>query len=396
VSLPLTATPHHHSAERIIVVGCAALAIAYAIVLAAALLQGEWLYDSSGRPIANDFVNVWAAGRFVLEGNAAGAYDWTLHKAAEVRAVGHYFQNYYGWHYPPTFLFVAAALALAPFMPAALLWLAITLPGYLLALRAIAGPRLGIALGLGFPAAVWNVTAGQNGFFTASLIGGTLTLMERSPALSGICLGLLTYKPQFGLLFPIVLIAGGRWRVIAFAALTATFMVALSLAAFGTAPWIEFIHGLSHTSRAVLGDGLADLDRMQSVFGLVRARGGGETLALSLQLAIAASIAAALCWLWRTQAQFEIKAAALATGTLLATPYVYMYDLVVLAVPVAFLIRGRVRDWRDRPQPLEIAALAAAAGLILSFPYAKTQVGLAAVLIVMGLIGARVVAKPAD
>ena len=54
-------------------------------------------------------------------------------------------------------------------------------------------------------------TAGQNGFLTAALIGGALGLLERRPALAGICLGLLTYKPQFGLLFPFVLIADRRW-----------------------------------------------------------------------------------------------------------------------------------------------------------------------------------------
>jgi arabinofuranan 3-O-arabinosyltransferase len=53
-------------------------------------------------------------------------------------------------------------------------------------------------------------------------------LLERHPALAGICLGLLTYKPQFGLLFPIVLIADRRWLTIAVAALVALLLAALS------------------------------------------------------------------------------------------------------------------------------------------------------------------------
>jgi hypothetical protein len=56
-----------------------------------------------------------AAGRLVLDGHAAAAYDWTLHREVEVNAVGHEFEGYYGWHYPPTFLFVAAALASLPY-----------------------------------------------------------------------------------------------------------------------------------------------------------------------------------------------------------------------------------------------------------------------------------------
>ena len=155
-----------------------------------------------------------AAGRLALDGNAAAAYDWPVHKAAEVRAVGHDFENYYGWHYPPPFLFVAAVLATLPYLAAAIGWLVATLAAYVAAMRGILG-QTGIFVALGFPAAIWNVTAGQNGFLTAALIGGTLGLLERRPVLAGICLGLLTYKPQFGLLFPIVLIADRRWATVA-------------------------------------------------------------------------------------------------------------------------------------------------------------------------------------
>lgn len=50
-------------------------------------------------------------------------------------------------------------------------------------LAKIVGGRSGVAVALGFPAALWNVTAGQNGFFTAALIGGTLYFLERRPGL---------------------------------------------------------------------------------------------------------------------------------------------------------------------------------------------------------------------
>ncbi len=139
--------------------------------------------DPQGRPIANDFVNVWAAGRLTLDGNPAQAYDWPVHKAAEVHAVGHDSDGYYGRHYPPTFLFVAAALATLPFLTAAALWLAATLLAYVAALGGILGARTGVFVALGFPAAVWNVTAGENGFLTAALIGGALGLLVRRPDL---------------------------------------------------------------------------------------------------------------------------------------------------------------------------------------------------------------------
>ena len=315
------------------------LALGYAVALAGSWLQGYWLFDAQGQPIANDFVNVWAAGDLALHGHAPDAYDWTLHKAAEVRALGHDFKNYYGWHYPPTFLFAAASLALLPYAAAALAWLAATLCAYAVALRAIIGNNAGIFVALGFPAVLWNAAAGQNGFLTAALIGGTLALLDRRPALAGICLGLLTYKPHFGLLFPIALIAGCRWRVIAVAGLVTVVMVALSVIVFGRASWQAFFDWMPVTTRVVMGEGAADWSRLESLFGLVRVVGGGETLAWSVQAAVALALAGAIGWLWRTSAEFEIKAAALSCAALLATPYIYMYDQVMLAIPVAFLLR---------------------------------------------------------
>ena len=96
-------------------------------------------------------------------------------------------------------------------------------------------------------------------------------------------------------------------------------------------------------------------------------------------------------WLWKSRVAFELKAAALAAGALLATPYLFMYDLVVLAVAVAFLLRLALA--REFLNGIEIAALAAAGALILIYPYVKTNVGLAAVAIVMALVVHRTFAE---
>jgi hypothetical protein len=163
VNADFATAPKPQAARLVALIGLT-LALCYLVVLGNAYLGGNFLIDAQGRPIANDFVNVWAAGRLTLDGNSAAAYNWPVHKAAEVRAVGHDFANYYGWHYPPTFLFVAAALAALPYLTAAIVWLAATLAAYAATLAGILRSRAGILLALGFPAALWNVTAGQNGF----------------------------------------------------------------------------------------------------------------------------------------------------------------------------------------------------------------------------------------
>ncbi len=380
---PCAASPYS-PARTIRLVGLT-LFLSYLVVLGGTFLKGDFLLDAQGRPIANDFVNVVAAGRLAPDGTPAAAYDWPTHKQAEIRVIGHDFANYYGWHYPPPFLFVAAALATLPFVAAAIVSLLVSLAAYVAALWSILG-RSGVFVALGFPAAIWNVTAGQNGFLTAALIGGMLGLLERRPALAGVCLGLLTYKPQFGLLFPLALIADRRWITILVAAATAIGLAALSWLAFGSASWQAFVHWMPITSQVVLGEGHADFDRLQSVFGLIRAHGGGEMLAWTIQAALSVALAVALVMLWRSRTPFDLKAAALAAGTLVVTPYVYMYDLVVLAVAVAFLLRFALERGFFAS---EVLGLAAAGALVLSFPYVKTQVGLAAVAIVLVLVARR-------
>ncbi len=173
---------------------------------------------------------------------------------------------------------------------------------------------------------------------------------------------------------------------IAVAAAVALALGALSLLAFGSASWQAFLHWMPITSRIVLGEGHADFGRLQSLFGLIRAHGGGETLAWIVQATGSIAIAIWLALLWRSRAAFELKAAALAAGALVATPYLYMYDVVVLAVAVAFLIRYALEHGFTAS---EIAGLTAGGALILIYPYVKTQTGLAAVLVVLLLVAQR-------
>jgi arabinofuranan 3-O-arabinosyltransferase len=185
------------------------------------------------------------------------------------------------------------------------------------------------------------------------------------------------------------MIADRRWLTIAVAALAAGGLAAASWLTFGSASWEAFLHWMPITGRVVLGEGAADWSRLQSLFGLMRAHGAGEAWAWTVQSLGTFAVAAALILLWHSRACYEIKAAGLAVGALLATPYIYMYDLVVLAVAIAFLLRLSLQRGFSAA---DVGALAAAGILILTFPYVKTQVGLAAVVIVAALVVQRTLA----
>ena len=373
-----------------------ALCAMNAVSLLASALSGQWILDRHWLGIPTDFTNVYAAGRLALEGQPALAYDWDAHKHVQTLVLGRDFDGYFGWHYPPPFLFIAALLAKLPYTAAFAGWVVLTFIPFLLVIRALVGHRSGWLLACAFPEVLTNATIGQNGLLTAALIGGTLLWMHKRPIFAGICLGLLTYKPQYGLLFPLVLIAGRQWMTFLSAAVTALLLAAASWLAFGSETWLAFVHWLPRASEAFLSAGYAEFGKMQSVLSLVRFAGGSDGLAFAMQWSVAIATAIALVILWRSRAAYEIKAAALATGALLATPYLYLYDLAVLAIPMALLLRlGMATGFR----PYELPALGCAILLLVSFPFVVAPVGLAATLLVAAVIARRCVesgARAAD
>ena len=349
----------------------------------AAYFSQWWIYDPTGLGIPTDFVNVWAAGRLVLDGVPAQAYDWDIQKRVEVALLGQDFIGYFAWHYPPPFLFVASLLAHFPYTVAFIGWVSVSFLPYLAVMRAIVGRSFGLMLAIGFPMVFNNTLVGQNGFLTAALIGGTLYLIPVRPVLAGICLGLLSYKPQYGLLFPLVLIAASQWTVFFAAGATAIAIAFASWLAFGTESWQAFFHWMPTFSQAFLSEGKATWWKLQSLFSLVRYFGGSESMAWGFHWVLTASVATGLVVMWRSRVSYSLKAAALAAGTLLTTPYLFMYDMMVLAIPVAFLVRiGLASGFR----PYELPALGCALALIVSFVFTGTPVGLGATLIIAGLV----------
>ncbi|HVT56015.1 MAG TPA: glycosyltransferase family 87 protein, partial [Xanthobacteraceae bacterium] len=330
----------------------------------------------------------WAAGYQVLHGHAVDAYDANLHSAAQAIALGHPVSEHFPFIYPPPFLFVSAILALFPYVAAHLGWVLVTFAGYAAAIRSIIGARIGWLLAAAFPAVLADFASGQNGLLTAGLIGGALILMRQRPALAGCLLGCLIYKPQFAVLFPLVLVIDGRWRMIFSAAVTVILLVAASCAAFGVESWEAFFRALPGYSQVHLAHGEHWL-KMQSVFIEARLLGGSETLAWIVHGIFAGAGVLALCGLWRSRASFELKAAALAVATVLVLPSLFLYDLPVLAVALAFLLReARTTGFL----PYELASIGAACLLIFIFPVVTAPVGLAAALIIAALIARRTLA----
>ena len=89
-------------------------------------------------------------------------------------------------------------------------------------------------------------------------------------------------------------------------------------------------------------------------FSAARNWGASVPSAYAIQLALGLSLAVSLAWLWHGDAAFDLKAAGLASASLLATPYVLDYDLVVLALTskaqaIDAQVRHKLRSERLTP-----------------------------------------------
>jgi alpha-1,2-mannosyltransferase len=326
------------------------------VAIAGWVALADGLIDRNGKPIGTDFSNVYAAGDLAWQGRAADAYDPPLQHEAEKAVFGRDVP-FFGWHYPPFFLGVAFLVAALPYAWGLSVWLAASFAAYLAAIRAILPRKETLLIAAAFPAVFVNIGHGQNGFLTTALLGGALYLLSSRPWLAGVLIGLLAYKPQFGVMIPIALLAGGYWRTVGGAILTVAALIALSTLTLGTDIWHAFANSTTFTQTVVLEAGNTGWEKIQSIFSAVRMWGGSISIAYAAQIALALTLMATLAWLWRSDAAFELKAAALAVGSLLATPYVLDYDLVVLGLAIAYLVRlGLAQGFRS----FEISALAAA------------------------------------
>jgi arabinofuranan 3-O-arabinosyltransferase len=370
-----------------LLIACFVLCVINASLLQSGFSAHWWIFDEGGLGIPTDFVNVWSAGRLVLDGHPALAYDWDIQKQVQVAVLGQSYEGNFAWHYPPPFLSVAALLAHFPYAVSYVGWIAVSFVPYLAVMRAIVGRTFGLLLAAAFPVVFTNALVGQNGFLTASLIGGTLYLMPTRPILSGICLGLLSYKPQYGLLFPLVLIAASQWKVFFTAGIVAVAMASMSWLAFGSESWQAFFHWMPMFSQAFLTEGRAPWGKMQSIFALVRYFGGAEQLAWVFQWIMSGAVAVVLALMWRSRSvSYSLKAASLAAGALLITPYLFLYDLMVLAIAVAFLVRIGLEQGFSR---YELPALGLVAALLMIYPLLGAPTGFGATLVVAALIGCR-------
>lgn len=364
---------------------------AYVLAFIAVILVPNAYHAPTGTVLLTDFLSFWAAAREALAGMPAAPYDTAAFQAYQTSLSGDP-ATFFSFLYPPTFLLLVLPFGTTGFVPAfvgfSLAGLALFLP----AMRVIIGTwRHAVAM-LAAPMVINTLLHGQNALISAGLLGLALSAMERRRHfLAGLLIGLLTYKPQLGLLIPVALLAAGDWRAIFGAAVSAILFALASWAAFGIEPWFAFL-AQAHLGTEILENGWVEWGKMVSVYGAARVLGFSSPEAWVCQGAASVAAVVAVAVVWRHVRDFTARACVLIAAGLLATPFALTYDLTVLLVPVAFLVRDGLRrgflPWEVTGLALVVILGAATGGigLYLGLPVAPLLV---AIVLALGLARAK-------
>lgn len=306
--------------------------------------------DGTSLAVGRDFLNFWMYGRAAWSDDPGAFYDVRAYHDA-IRDLLGYSLNGQNWSYPPSVMLLAAPFGQLGYMTALGLWTALTLAVFIAVTRRDLNDGRVLIPVLISPAALMCLISGQSSFLTGAMLIAVLAVMDRRPLLAGFLVGLLTIKPQLGMLFPFFLIASRRWQVFFAAAMTSIALVAITTAIFGFKVWMDFIaFGLP-----VQGMVLADPDRIATpffptVFMNLRGLDASYALAMSVHAVFSVFAIGALVWVaaFRRGISPEKTMAIFFACTVCASPYLLSYDLVPLTFAAIVLLASGQLDGPGR------------------------------------------------
>jgi hypothetical protein len=245
---------------------------------------------------------------------------------------------------------------------------------------------------LASPAALINIATGETAFFTTALALAGFGLLPRRPVLAGIAFGLLTLKPQLGVLIPFFLLARGDWRAIIAAALTAGALAALSCLVFPPEMWRLWAQSLPQYQSNYFNATVLNLNIITTPAANLVVLGLAPHVAWAVQLLCGLGVAALVVWMTRRTA-YHFAVAALLTGTFLAQPHAYAYDSVLIPAAMALCFSARLPGWA-----MALGVLVYLMPLLLLTPYSHAFLYAAPLLLLLGGIAwlARGTAKGAE
>jgi len=299
---------------------------ATAAVLLAAFDLYQWAAAFASDHFHNDFTFYFAAARIGLNHGWHSIYDLGLQQAQLDAMRSHIgIAQLARYISPPPVAWLALPFTFAPYEVAYWLWSALLLVAlagtwYLAAPGAGRVRLIHLAAALGWIPVIYGLQLGQPGLLVALSVAASYALLRSGrPFLSGLALGAIVLKPQLGFLVPVALLAGGRLRAFAGAA------VAIGALALASAINVGMDGIAAYQQRLTFAASVA-INRELTVAPYI----GDLTVTRVLQVSIAIW-ALALVYRFRKRSPEWLYVPAL-VGGLAASPYLHIDDFVMLGL----------------------------------------------------------------
>lgn len=304
---------------------------------AAWMVAGTVRASQQGYLAFSDFFAQWSFAQFAQAGHGALIYNpGALHQFQLTLEPD--LRQFFPYPYPPGYLFAVWPLGWLPFGTAYLAWDAATLALFLWAVFGREWRTRMVAFVALAPVTMISLIYGQNGLLVSALIVGGMRLMGRRPIVGGVLLGLATIKPQIGVLIPFALIAAGQWRTLIAASVTALLLVVTSGLAFGWDMLPGWLHAIANHASYV--ERSVNQYLKPTVMATLTLAGVPLTAAYAIQTLVGVAVTVIVCLCFKRGAD-DMSIAALQVGTFLVTPYVFRYDMPILANAVFLYARRR-------------------------------------------------------
>jgi alpha-1,2-mannosyltransferase len=336
------------------------LAFAFGVCVAGleigCLLYSPIPYDPVGYLVGRDFANTWVGGELALTRNPQTHFAADAYNALLAEKFGGQYPLHI-WSYPPHFLLFTWPFALMPYMTAYVVYCVAGLIVYLAVVTDGQRRADHIVLLILAPAATVNIWCGQNGFWTTALLAGGLIQLDRRSILAGVLFGILSIKPQLGVLLPLMLALTGRWRTIAAAVMTILILPMLTSLAFGPSVWAAYVNdAMPVQTKVFLRDYENFMTHMPTVFMNARVAGSSLPVAAWLQALLSLASIVAVVWTFWRRRDVDLSNALLVTATFLVTPYAFNYDMVVFGWVIIKLMDRADNNAYDRGLMLAVWA----------------------------------------
>ncbi len=306
------------------------------------------LRDRNGNLKGTDFLHFYTLGSLAIAHRGGDLFNVDAQAALAAQRVPDAAGIRYLPLYPPQVSLLFAPLAYLPYGWALALWWFFTALIYCACWYGIwrLCPNLHdfggtvALLSIAFPGFFHLIAWGQ----TSALALGCFTaffflLRDKREFVAGLALGCLVFKPQLGLAAAVAFIFAGRWKILAGAALSAAAQIAAGVAYYGVNPFRSWLRMLWHVPGM-----LSSLEprpyqtHCLRTFWAMLVPWSGASFGLYVISAVVV-----LGWtiaIWRRQQSLSLKYSALLLTTVLVSPHLTVYDLVILTPAILLLT-----DW---------------------------------------------------